>query len=310
MAYIGNIIKEYRNKMGISRKELSENICSEKYVYLIEKGTRTPSVEVSRAFGDRMGVDLFKYYEYLDCINPIEVEEIIGRFNKYRIENDMDALQEATDKAFLLPDFHRKPWVYEIDHNRIAYMTLKEGRCCEAIKEIKNKIQNVESKYSKSICFARFYILLSTCYQMIMDLDNAQYAVLAASEIIANKQNVEKNAQVVIAVKISEITLHYLLGELDKVIEEGCKLNQYQIEMSSYELGHHGLFYLAYAHYQKGLKDEGVSWFLKALYASLIRYKPRDIYYLSKYEMFQVLSSDYRVPSNLVNEFKRKYNID
>jgi transcriptional regulator with XRE-family HTH domain len=309
MNFIGNVIKEYRNIIGMSRKELSENICTEKYVYLIEKGDRTPSAEVSKQFGDKMGVDLFKYYEYLDCLNPIDVEAAISCFNKYRKGNDMDALKEATDKALALPDFQRNPWAFEIEINRIAYMTLKERRCSEAIEEIHNILQNVEPKYSKNICFSKFYILLSTCYQMMMDLDNARYAVLAASEIVANKQNIAKFAQDVIAVKINKLTLHYLLGEFDEVIEEGIALNQYQIETSTYELCHHGLFYLAYAHYQKGLEDEGIQWFLKALYASLIRYKPRDIYYLSKYEMFQVLSSDYRVPSDLVNQFKRKYDI-
>lgn len=41
MNYIGNVIKEFRDRKQISRKMLSENVCTEKYVYLIEKGERT-----------------------------------------------------------------------------------------------------------------------------------------------------------------------------------------------------------------------------------------------------------------------------
>lgn len=310
MNFIGNVIKEYRSIIGMSRKELSENICSEKYIYLIEKGERTPSAEVTRQFGDVMGVDLFKYYEYLDCINPIEVEAIINRFNKCRMENDPITLNKLTDEAMVLPDFQKIPWVYEIEYNRIFYMILKEHRCHEAIKALQDIIQNSAPNYSKDIYLARFHVLLSTSYQMLMDLDNARNAVLSACEIVANKMHIAQDAQIVVTVKINKITLHYLTGELDEVIEEGIALNQYQIDMHLYEMGHHGFFYLAYANYQKGLEDEGIKWFLKALYAALIRYKPMDIYYLSRYEMFQVLSSDYRVPVDLIALFKAKYNMD
>jgi transcriptional regulator with XRE-family HTH domain len=310
MNFIGNVIIEYRSIIGMSRKELSKNICSEKYVYLIEKGERTPSAEVTRQFGNKMGIDLFKYFEYLDCLNPIDVEAVIVRFNKCRMENDPITLKKITDEALELPDFQKTPWVYEIEYNRIFYMILKENRCHEAIKALQNIIQNAEPIYSKDIYLARFYVLLSTSYQMLMDIDNARNAVLLASEIVACKMHIAQNATIVVTVKINKITLHYLTGEFDEVIEEGLLLIQYQIEMSTYELGHHGLFYLAYAYYQKGMEDEGISWFLKALYASLIRYKPMDIYYLSKYEIFQVIISDDRVSIDLVNQFKRKYDID
>ena len=309
MNYIGNIIREYRDMQGMSRKELAENICSEKYVYLIENGTRTPSAEVSRSFGEKLGVDLFKYYEYLDCIDPIQVEATISLFYKYRSENNMDDLLKETDLAMQLPDFQRKPWIYEIEHNKIAYKVLKEGKCLEAIDEIQNILKKAERKYKESICFAGYYVLLSTCYQMIRDLDQAKAGVQKAMELIANKENISKDNYIVIAVKINKITLHFAQGEYDDVIREGFALNQYQIKTSSYELGHHGLFYLAYAHYQKGLEEEGIEWFLKALYASLIRTKPSDIFYLTQHKIFNIMISDGRVPRDLAGQFMHKYNI-
>ncbi|AFA48189.1 helix-turn-helix transcriptional regulator [Acetobacterium woodii] len=309
MNYIGNIIKEYRNLIGMSRKGLAKNICSEKYVYLIEKGNRTPSSLICKQFGDRMGVDLFKYYEYLSCKNPIAVEATITCFNKCRRENDMEALKKATDDALTLPDFQKIPWVYEIENNRLSYMTFKEQRCHEVIKTIKNTLNNLEEAYKEDITTARFYVILSTCYQMLMDIEQAKKAVRSAEEIISSKQNILKYTYAVIAVKINKLTLHYISGELDDVIDEGHKLNQYQVETSSYELGHHGLFYLAYAYYQKGLEDVGIMWFQKALYATLIRYKATDVFYLAGYAMFRVLIDDVRMPSELVSQFKKKYNI-
>lgn len=75
MNHIGNVIKEYRSLIGMSRNDIAKNICTEKYVYLIEKGQRTPSADMTRLLGDNLGIDLFEYYQYLDCINPIEVRE-------------------------------------------------------------------------------------------------------------------------------------------------------------------------------------------------------------------------------------------
>lgn len=309
MNYIGNIIKKYRNIIEMSRKELAKNICSEKYVYLIERGNRTPSSQICKQFGDRMGVDLFKYYEYLSCKNPIAVEATITRFNKCRRENDMEALKKVTDEALTLPDFQKIPWAYEIENNRLSYMTFKERRCHEVIKATKNILKNLEEDYQEDITTARFYVILSTCYQMLMDIEQARKAVRSAEEIISSKQHILKYANTVVAVKINKLTLHYISNELDDVINEGHKLNQYQVETSSYELGHHGLFYLAYAYYQKGLEDVGIMWFQKALYATLIRYKATDVFYLSGYGIFKVLIDDDRVPRELVSQFKKKYNM-
>lgn len=64
MNHIGNIIHEFRNSLHLTRQELSAEICSEKYLYMIEKGDRTPSTEVMRRLEDRMGVAILKYYEY------------------------------------------------------------------------------------------------------------------------------------------------------------------------------------------------------------------------------------------------------
>lgn len=309
MKGIGNIIKEYRRMLGVSRKALSENICSEKYIYLIEKGERTPSSDLTRLIGDRLGVDLFEYYEFLDCINPIEVNETIKCFNRFRRENDLISLKKITNYAMSLPDFYNKPRLYEIEINRIFYMALKEGRSSEAIRESCDLIKQIEPKYAKEVFVADLYALLSMCYQMDQDLDNARSAILSAYDIICNKQRITKYAQTVISIKINKITIHYLSGEYDATIEEALMLWQYQIDMSAYERFHHTFFYLAFAHYKKGMEEESISWFIKGISASLIRYKATDIYYLSQYDVFGLLIDDSRVPHELVSEFKKSYRI-
>ena len=82
MNHIGKVIKQFRDLRELSRAELAKGICSEKYVYLIEKGKRTPSTQIMRHFCNKLKTDLFLYYEYLDCKDPINTYFFICEFNK------------------------------------------------------------------------------------------------------------------------------------------------------------------------------------------------------------------------------------
>ncbi|MEA4816073.1 MAG: helix-turn-helix transcriptional regulator [Lachnospiraceae bacterium] len=305
---IGKIIKEYRVRAGMSRKELAENICSEKYVYFIEKCERSPSVDMTRMLGDKLGVDLFEYCEYIDCIDPIEVNETIKLFNKYRAENNLAKLKEETDAAMLFPDFNNKPWIYEIEINRIFYMALKENKPEEAIKNICNLLKQIEPKYTNGIWIASAYALLSMCYQMKNDFKKAKEAILPACVIIKGKQGILKYSQVIITVKLTCITMLYACRRFDETIEECKLLIKYQTDMSAYERLHYTFFYIAFAFYDKGMREEGIRWFEKALSAGVFRYKPTDIYYISLNKTFGLLMADERLPRELITAFKKMYN--
>lgn len=306
---IGNVLGKCRIDLGMSRRELSENICSEKYVYMIEKGKRTPSTDITRMLGDKMGIDLFKYYEYLDCEDPIAVNSAMEKFNKYRMENDSDSLAKATLEAMKLADFQKKPWIYEIEVNKYTIKVLGKGDFTDSFQEIPEIISEIERYNPQNICIANFYVLLSTSYHMVKDVGKAKKAIFYANEFINGKEKIAKYSQVFVTVKICKISVHYLAGELDSVIEEGISLHKYEEETSFYERSHYTLFFLAFAYYQKGLKEIGIEWFIKALCASLIRYKPMDIYYLAKNEMFEVLIKDERIPECLAKLFRAKYSI-
>ncbi|HBM81762.1 MAG: helix-turn-helix transcriptional regulator [Clostridiales bacterium] len=309
MNYVGNIIKKYRCMLKMSRKTLSENICSEKYVYLIEKGERTPSAYMVGMLGDRMGVDLFDYYQYLDCINPIAVREYIKRFNMYSRKSDFVALKKETDTAVNLPDFHRKPWIYEIEINRLSYMIFIQHKYYEAMRNLNDVISNIELKYSMDIRVAKIYILLSICCMLTGSLPNAKKAVSSAYKIVCNKNKIDKYEQIIITVRISSISMHYLSGEFDDVIREGSELFHYQHEINSYERICYTYFYLSFANYKKGSYDEAIEWFKKGIYSVLIDNRPMDVYYMSTQDVFDAMMNDRRINRGVIREFREKYNI-
>lgn len=51
---IGNIIRDIREKMNITQKELSEGVCSEHHIYRLEKGKRAPSYIILTAILSRL----------------------------------------------------------------------------------------------------------------------------------------------------------------------------------------------------------------------------------------------------------------
>lgn len=309
MNYIGCVIERYRSKLQMSRKDLSENICTEKYVYLIEKGKRSPSVDIVSLFGDKLGVDLFDYYQYLGCEDSIAVREKMNEFNMYREKGDFIKLKEVTDIASNLPDFNCKPWVYEIESNKILYMVFVEQRYDESIIELNNFLNNIESKYFKSVFMANTYILLSSCYQLTGDLLSAKSAVESAYEIVRNKNENERCVQVIITVRISYMTMKYLVGEFQEVINEGRELLNYQYKLNSYERIFYTFFYLSFAYYKVGEYDKAIECFKKGIYLLMIDFKPMDAYYISMQDLFYVLLNDRSMNKEMICEFKNKYNL-
>lgn len=309
MSYIGCVIERYRCKLQMSRKELSENICTEKYVYLIEKGKRSPSVDVVSLFGDKLGVDLFDYYQYLGCEDSIAVREKVNEFNMYREKSNFIKLKEVTDIAYNLPDFHCKPWIYQIELNKILYMVFVEQRYDESIIELNNFLNHIEAKYFKSVFMANAYILLSSCYQLTGDLLRAKSAVESAYEIVCNKNENERCVQVIITVRISSMTMKYLFSEFHEVINEGRELLNYQYKFNSYERIFYTFFYLSFAHYKIGEHDKAIECFKKGLYLLMINFKPMDAYYISMQDLFYVLLNDRSMNKEMIHEFKSKYNL-
>lgn len=309
MNYIGNIIKSYREMLGMSRANLSKDICSEKYVYLIEKGERTPSVDMTRLFSDKMGVNLFDHYQYLDCKNPIMVHEKMKVFRIHRRKYDYLALKRLTDEAADLPDFRREPWVYEIQVNRFTYLIFIEKKYEEAINDINAVLRKVKPKYSKGIYMANFYMLASMCYQITGNLADAKDMTSAANEIIRNKHSINDYKEIITSVGAGTLGMHYMAEEYNEIIQKGKELLQYKSEVNSGERVDYIYFYLAFAYYKTGSQEEAIIWFKKALYSDILEYNPLSVYYMSRQDLFEILLGDTRINPYLISEFKEKYKI-
>ncbi len=308
MNHIGNIIHKLRLKQGMSRKKLCENICSDKYLYMVEKGLRSPSTEIVRLLSIRLGNNLFEYYEFLDCDEPIQVNKLVNKFTMYRAIADFNKLEEANDRAAKLPDFKKAPWKYEIEVNNVAHSVFVDHKYEVVIEKINQLIDKIEPRYREEGFTANLYIMLSTCYQFYHNIEKSKEAILKANEILNNKTMLPRYSQIIISVKLNIMTLAHISGENDLAIEHGIWINHYQLETNTYERANFTYYYLAYAYYNKEMKKEAVEWFEKCLYELLIHYSPVPAYYISTYGPFYELFSRDYISEELINKIKKQYS--
>ena len=308
MRHIGKIIEEYRNDLKMSRSALALNICSEKYIYLIEKGERTPSSIMLKQLSQRLGVDLFEYYKYLDCIDPIKVRDYMMVFHNYRVKNYNEELKKETEAAMKLPDFKNKPWCYEIQLNIIIYNIFFKKEIEQSILEINEMLQKIEPKYSDEEFVVSLYVLLSTCYQIINNVEEARKNILIAHDLIQNKISIRYFRDTVINVRLNILTFYYRFGEYDKAIDRGRELVKYHYKSNSFEKLLNSCFFLAFSCYKSKLYDEAIEMYKTGIHAAMVDYRPQDIYYISLQDVFYDMLEEKAIGRDLVNDFKKKYS--
>ncbi len=307
MNHIGRIIKKYRIMRKMSQKALAKNICTEKYVYLIEKGERTPSAEMIGLFGDRLEVDLFDYYQFMDCADPVAVSEILKKFQIYQSATDFESMPEIVREAEKLPDLKKKPWIYELEANRFGCMVFKDNQYAEAIKGMTRILANIDAKHKESIYVANLHMLLSTCYQITGDLEHAKESTQAAYEIIRPKFRIEKYRHAVITVRLNFMTLYYLLGEFSRAVEEAEELIAYQKRYNAWSRIHFTYAFLAFSYYEAGQLEEAFANFEHMIQMSLFNDQHTDIFFISLQPSFAKMAADERADRIMMKKFWEKY---
>lgn len=308
LKHMGLLIMKIRIKQGMTRSALAEGICSEKFIYLIEKGERMPSAEVLKMFGNRLGVNLWDYFEYMDCAEPLEVHRVIKNFTSCRNSNNFGRLKMLTDEAAKLPDFRKKPYYYELNINRIAVILFYDRQPEKAEKELTQILSQMEDCYIQEEFTANMYIMLSTCLQIRGDIIGAEDATLKAEDIIERKKSLYNYYRITISVKLNKMTIDHLRGDWDRAVDTGKWLLHYQNDANFYERTEYIYYYLAYAYYNKGEKTEAFDCLEKCLYILLINYTPVSAYYITNYDMFGNILDESGINPELIGKLKDEYD--
>ena len=309
MGHIGIIIEKCRQAVGMSRKELSVNICSEKYIYLIEKGKRTPSANLLKLMGEKLGVFLFGFYMYLDCVDPLYVREKMRFFHMCRINLDFKALKEASQEAEKMPDFRSKPWCYEIQLNNIYYLAFEEKKCSEAAIRLDRLLKEAEAYGATYIFLINAHTLMTTCSLVTGDVAVAKKSALRAYEVMQNNNDAMLYEQLLTKITVNLMGVHYLSNEFDDVIKRGQELLDIKQKRDSYGKVHFVYLLMALAFYGKNQRDVAAEYLKKAVHFLMVDSKPSDVSFIAKDDRFEAMLNDLSSYSAVIDYFRREYKV-
>ena len=309
MGHIGIIIEKCRQAVGMSRKELSENLCSEKYIYLIEKGERTPSANLLKLMGEKMGVFLFGFYMYLDCADPLYVREKMRFFHMCRINLDFKALKEASEEAGKMQDFRSKPWCFEIRLNNIYYLAFEEKKCGEAALQLDKLLKEAKTYESSYTFLINAHTLMTTCSLVTGDIAAAKKSALRAYGAMQGNNDAVLYVQLLTKVTVNLMGVYYLNNELDDVIKIGRELLDIKHKSDSYGKIHFVYLLMALAFYGKNQRDAAAEYLKKAVHFLLVDSRPSDVGFIALDGRFEAMLNDLSPYSEVIDYFRREYKV-
>lgn len=309
MNQIGKIIKYFRQINNMPREQLSRGICTAKYLYLIEKGDRTPSNAILAKLGERMNMSFFDYYNYLECEDPIEVKKIMTEFMRYRRNFDFEKLTHYQDVADAVPDFKKIPWIFEIDFNQSMLKLILDRKPKEAARDILNTISKMPPEYQYGVHHLRQLILLSFCYLESDKIKTATFTIEQVRENVECKADFFEFQQIYFIGAYIHIIIKLRNGDPAAALEIVDKVLLRQKEMHYYDFHHFSLLLKGYALLKLGKFEDARSPVSKGLLSLLVFDKCRDITYLNHIGIMPDILQSGLVDEKISEEIKNKYQI-
>jgi Predicted transcriptional regulators len=307
MNHIGNVIRQLRTNAGISQKDLADGICCIKYVSLIERSNRTPSTNMLMKFSQKIGIDIFEYFSFLDCNFPVEVHDFMNKFELFRRKFMFVELIEATNQATRLNDFLTAPWSNEIEINLLLYKTFVEKDFENTIENKNCIVERIGNTQIKPHQVAAIYTLLSISYQQYGNCVMALEWSGMACDIRKELPNSREFKSIIIAIYVVRTVAEYSIGNYKKSIEYGNDLMQYQDEIEAYEWQHLTYLCLAFSYFNDLQMDKAFDLFSKGLQLLTVYHRAYDFVFIKDFPDFNLMLNDQRVDQKLVLCFQEMY---
>lgn len=289
---IGDIIKEQRTLHNMSRQTIAEGICSEKYIYLIERNERNPSAYILDQLSEKLGIDLFEYYQYLSFKNSILVVEYKRKFERYVKLSDVEKLKQVSLEAAKLVDFKSEPLIYDIEIINCLYEALVEGKTTESIEKL-TKILNTPKLNIDPITFINGYIVLSTCYQLEEKLEEAKEVLYLAYGLVKKKTEFPRYHTVIINVLISLNSFLYNSRDYEQLIDYSTILLEFQEKQNEYSRIYYADIYLAFGYYHTNNLEVSKKHFYRGLLSASLFKNQLDLDVMIQTKDFNQLMKEF-----------------
>jgi transcriptional regulator with XRE-family HTH domain len=305
---IGHVIRALRESAGLSRNELCNGICSEKYLYLIEKGLRTPSAEIQRFMSNRLQHSIFDYFEYLDCRDPIRTRAVIERLDDCRYMHMFDKLGALLGEAAALEDFQHEPWIFEYELNRVFYETIGLRRYAAGVADAVRVLEAIPAKYRSELFTVELRLLLHFCYQNLGNPTEAKDVLQQASDLCAADYGPPRYVNVRITTKLNWLYYRFQTGDYQAAVREGTRLYRYQLDVRHYRRLTITCFFIAFSYLHLLQEDGAYYWFKQGIYL-LLATKVKCFYSITYYDEFWEMLHSGNIPAVCLAELDEIYDV-
>lgn len=282
MIYIGSVIKEFRTKNSLSQEKLADGICTTKYLYMIEKGRRTPSNTILAKLGEKLNVNFFDYFNYLECEDPIAVKNVFDQFSLSRRNFDFKTLAKYRNIGQRVPDFNRIPWRLEVNFNQAMIKLISQDDVVGARTAIQQNISEMPTEYQYSIFHLRHLSLLSLCYLEDKKYKSAEFIIEKVLAELDGKLECDGYEQLYFMSTYICIAIKLKSGQYASGIKLCGKINQQEHRKNFYGLIHYNHLLWGYGFLKLGLTDEAVVHIQKGFMTVLVLEKSNDLVYLDR----------------------------
>lgn len=301
---IGQIMRQRREEMGMTRQKLAESICSEKYIYMIENNQRTPSVEIVNKFNKKLKINLFEYYDVLKCNDPVGVKYFSDRFTYYRRRGDIKSLMEISYEAKSCSDFNREPLCHEITVIELEFKFYENGNYNQIIHDIQKSYFSNNKVNVMDITLSRVYKIMSMCYLKLSDVENANNYYHKGYEIIEGNEEIEKYRESIHSYMMYKLSILYHEKSYNNIISHSKKTLRYQERMSDYDRIYYVYYYAAFAYYELEKFEKSRMLFIRASYAIILYNSLFDYEQIKQYSHFYKIMDALEIPETLKIELK------
>lgn len=307
MNNIGKVIRELRLRQNLTQNQLAEGICTAKYLYLIEKGERTPSNEVMGELSRKLGEDLFDYYDYLSYENPIAVRKIMGKAEQSLRVSAYSDLTALIEEANQLPDYHVPPLSHHITYLRGIYLLQVEQNAQEARNLAQDALHSMTSSWIDSTFSLRHQNLLA---RSRIALEEWEEACLLSSRMIQSLDkvmNLKQNRQLVLSTYITFLITHLFSGRYSETIQKGLELMAIQAEWNLLDASAYLYFILAFAYRKNGDHQESSRMLENGILFSLLHGKEQSIADVNQRGIIDEMLTDHTLEEDLVAKFVERF---
>lgn len=301
ISLIGDIIEAQRLARKMTRKELAEGICSEKYIYLIERNERNPSAFILNDLSDRLGIDLFEYYPYLDYDNNNQIYEHRQNIERYSQTSNIIAMKAEVDQAAKLKAFQEEPLIYDIKVVRSIYQIIMDGKSKEAITEW-NKILGDDEIIIDPITLVNAYVALTTAYQLEGQWEQALESITIAYGLIEHQTKFSRYNTIVVTVLISLASLLYNMKDYKNLVKYSKLLGDFQEKYSEFNRVYYVDFYLSFAYFHIGKCKKAREHFMQGGYAALLFKNKLDIWVITQLEDFDDVAKKLEIAPEFIDQ--------